>query len=63
MTGPEATAVTYRRERRATRRLVFEPLADGGHLKREAVRTERGTWREVGSEVVTEVVVEAPADA
>jgi len=62
MTGPEATVVTYSPEGRAPRRLVFEPLSDGSHLKREQVRNQHGEWHEVGSERVSDIAIEGPDD-
>lgn len=60
----DAAVVSWRPAGRAERRLVFVPRATYGpdHERVEQVRSDDGTWRTVGREMVDAVAVEAPDD-
>jgi hypothetical protein len=60
----DAVVLTYTPAGRAPRREVFVPRAsDGPDWERvEQARSEDGTWRTVGSELVTRVTVESGDD-
>lgn len=57
----DAVVVRYRPVRGPPRRVVFEPLSDG-RIERTEAEWTGCTWRPVGREVVTRVIVETPAD-
>ena len=58
----DAVVVSWSPAERAARRLVFVPRATGPTPweRVEQVRTDRGSWRTVGSEPVHRIDVEVP---
>jgi hypothetical protein len=60
----DRTVVTYQPQGRASRRAVFEPH-DGPEaewIRYEQARDHTGSWHDIGSELVTELTVEAPPE-
>jgi hypothetical protein len=53
----DAVVVTTKHEGHGYRR-IFEPRSDGRYDVVEKTLTKAGTWREVGHEIVDEVIVE-----
>lgn len=58
MTDRSDAVVVTTKHNGAGYRRIFEPRADGRYDVVEKTLTKAGTWREVGHEVVDEVVVE-----
>jgi hypothetical protein len=61
-TADPAIVLQYDPAGQAERRVVFRPIeTDEQYLREEQIRDHDGTWRVIGSERVTEVLIETPA--
>jgi hypothetical protein len=59
--GPDAIIIRERVADGPTRRLVYHPLTTGGYERREQLwRLAKEGWHTTGTEVVTELRIDAP---